>query len=208
MGARSWLTLALLTVMFGCLAIPTIASADRADCEQREQILREAVAENPSITTAEKEAYVREGTAECWEEVHFQEAADAKDEAAIHEAKEREAAKAAVRAEEEHERYAEARAAERRKAREWRRQRHEWAHKPTVTEPIARGFARRLMRQTEFSIWTVDCHGGKIDRTHWSCSVHIFYHCLRGRIRVTGSGHKNGRAWYRAKGSELRPCRV
>lgn len=64
------------------------------------------------------------------------------------------------------------------------------------------------MKQTDFSIWTVDCDGGRINRTHWSCSVHIFYHCLRGRIRVSGAGHKNHRPYYRAKGSELSPCRV
>lgn len=84
----------------------------------------------------------------------------------------------------------------------------EWAHKPTVTKPIAEEFAKRLMRKSHYSIWEVDCDGGRRNRTHWSCKVSIFYHCLRGRILVTGAGHKNGRSWYRADGGRLRQCRV
>jgi hypothetical protein len=98
------------------------------------------------------------------------------------------------------------RAAEVRRERE--RERREWAHKPTVTLVVAKEFARRLMRKTDFSIWSVDCKGGRINRIRWSCKVSIFYQCLRGRIQVYGAGYRDGRKFFGAHGGRLRRCRA
>lgn len=92
--------------------------------------------------------------------------------------------------------------------REAARHRREWAHKPTVTLARAEEMARRAMHHTNQSNWWVDCDGGRINRTHWSCRIGFFYRCLRSRILVSGAGFKDGVPWYRTKGGRLRQCRV
>jgi hypothetical protein len=89
-------------------------------------------------------------------------------------------------------------------ARERARLRREWEHKPTVTLAFAEKGTRIFLRQNLGS-WRhrsngeVDCIGGKITRTRWSC--HIAWirgaRCNVGRIQVFGAGHRNGRAIYR-----------
>jgi hypothetical protein len=97
---------------------------------------------------------------------------------------------------------------EERRVREAQRRQREWAHKPGVTKPIAEEFARRLMRKTGFTNWSIDCDHGRINRITWSCKISIFYQCLRGRIQVRGAGFKDHRAYYRARGGRLRQCRA
>jgi hypothetical protein len=68
-------------------------------------------------------------------------------------------------------------AEERRRNRELAKQHREWAHKPKVTEGIATKLAKKLMRESPFTIWEVECGGGKLDRTHGGrlrqCTVHL-----------------------------------
>ena len=191
---------------------PSASAKTRAECEQLEAALRSAISYEVNYTQQQKDEYVARNAAQCNEEARADEAAEAeynaKVDREIREGEEREKRKEEKRAAEKREREREQTAAEARRHHRQERERKEWAVKPTVTKAIAKEFSRRLMKQTEYSIWTVNCNGGQINRTHWSCSVHIFYHCLRGRIRVSGAGHKNHRPYYRAKGSELRPCRI
>jgi hypothetical protein len=210
-----WATALAVSVTVGLLALGTPLPADaktRAECEQLEAALRSAISYEVNYTQQQRDEYVARNSAQCNEEARADEAAEAEYKAKvdreIHEAEERDKRKEEQRAAEKRERERAQAAAEARRHRRQARERREWAIKPTVTKAVAREFSRRLMKQTDFSIWTVDCEGGRINRIHWSCSVHIFYHCLRGRIRVSGAGHKNHRPYYRAKGSELRPCRV
>jgi len=210
-----WVTALAVSVTVGLLALGSPPPADaktRAECEQLEAALRSAISYEVNYTQQQKDEYVARNSAQCNEEARADEAAEAEYKAKvdheIHEAEERDKRKEEQRAAGKRERERAQAAAEVRRHRRQARERREWAIKPTVTKAVAREFSRRLMKQTDFSIWTVDCDGGRINRTHWSCSVHIFYHCLRGRIRVSGAGHKNHRPYYRAKGSELRPCRV
>jgi hypothetical protein len=214
---RGFQTVALLalSLVIGLLFLgspPSASAKTRAECEQLEAALRSAISYEVNYTQQQKDEYVARNSAQCNEEARADEAAEAEYNARvdreIHEAEEREKRKEEKRATEKQERERAQAAAEARRHHRQARERREWGIKPTVTKGIAREFSRRLMKQTDFSIWTVDCNGGRINRTHWSCSVHIFYHCLRGRIRVSGAGHKNHRPYYRAKGSELRPCRV
>jgi hypothetical protein len=84
----------------------------------------------------------------------------------------------------------------------------EWAHKPTVTLHLARLLTVRTMRNSGLENWWIDCRGGRIDRTHWSCKVSLFYHCLRGRMRIWGAGYRNGRRWYGSQAGKFHPCRI
>lgn len=180
-------------------------ACEEAEPSDREQCWRgeaAAVANECRPIEAESGPYAAEG---CWEEVEVFESS-ARAAAQARETVEREAAAEEQRERERGEREREARHRQHEKWREQARHQREWRHKPTVTLRMARYFARKLMLESEFSIWEVNCRGGRINRTHWRCNVRIFYHCLRGRIRVTGIGHKDHRAWYRAQGSELHPC--
>jgi hypothetical protein len=207
-GRIALLTL-LVALALACVAVPASAK-DSGECEQLELALRAAAIES-GRSSEEADQYAREGAAECWDRVRQQEAEEAQQDAEINAVLEREAVEEAQREEER------AKAEKEQRRRETRRELHalheqerharEWMHKPTVTRPIAEQMAKRLMRRSGFDIWTVDCSRGKIDRIHWRCTVHIFYHCLRGRIRVTGIGLKDRRGWYRAKGGKLHPCR-
>lgn len=183
-----------------------------AYCEEIESSYRDALIEYSGWTTEQIEAAVKEKAAPCWEAVHTAERVKAEENArfeAERRAEEQKEAEAKAKHERERREWErEARARERERIREARRHRREWQHKPTVTEPIARKFSRKVMRNSGLSIWSVECGGGRIDRTHWRCRVKIFYHCLRGRIRVTGIGIKDGLPWYRAQPGELRPCRI
>jgi hypothetical protein len=100
---------------------------------------------------------------------------------------------------------------EREEARTRQRQKRlarEWRHKPTVTLPIATEFAKRAMRTSNTDVWEVDCRGGRINRTHWRCQVKVFYHCLRGRVRISGAGFKNHTPFYRWRFGNFHPCRI
>lgn len=176
-------------------------------CEETEAAVRLSLVES-GWTEQLIDETAREEAAECWAAVHAQEEEAAKEAA---QAKAEEEAKAAAKLNQERIRREwelEAEAREREHEREDRRRQREWRHKPTVTYKTARLFARRLMRESDYSIWEVRCKGGRIDRTHWRCTVHIFYHCLRGRIRVTGIGIKDHEHWFRATSGELHPCRI
>ncbi len=198
----------LLTLVgLTCLAWPTFAAADKSDCESLESALRFA-AEDFGWTTEQVDAYVQNGAASCWEEVKAEEAAQAAQDAEVRAAQEKEAEEAATKQAQERKEAREAHAIEREEVREARRRQREWAHKPTVTKPTAEEFAKRLMRKTSYSIWEVDCDGGRLNRTHWSCKVSIFYHCLRGRIQIFGEGYKDGRRWFGARGGKLRQCQI
>jgi hypothetical protein len=161
-------------------------------------------------TEAQKEAYVHEGAASCWQRVRDAERYEAEQDALVRKAQEEEVAREALRTAEKREREREQRSRERERAAEVRKLHREWRHKPTVTEGIAREFAWRLVRRSAYadSVYRVDCRGGRIDRTHWACKVAIFYRCLRSRIQVTGAGHKNGRPWFSASGGKLRQCQI
>jgi hypothetical protein len=158
--------------------------------------------------TPEKEERFRQLEAECRERIAAAEARDAEE---AQRRAENEAGEKALEAEEAEEKArvrARERARQAKELRERRRERREWAHKPTVTKRIAIEFSKWLMRKTNFTIWWIDCDGGRINRIRWSCKVSIFYKCLRGRIQVKGAGRKNGRPWYSANGGELRQCEV
>ncbi len=198
----------LLTLLgLACLVWPTLAAADKSDCESLESALRFA-AEDFGWTTEQVDAYVRENAASCWEEVKVEEAAEAAQDAEVRAAQEKEAAEEAAKKAQERKEALEVHAIEREEVREAHRRQREWAHKPTVTKPTAEEFAKRLMRKSSYSIWEVDCDGGRLSRTRWTCKVAIFYHCLRGRIQVFGEGHKEGLAWFGARGGKLRPCKI
>jgi len=197
----------LLLVGLVCLTWPGFASADKSECEAVESALRSSAA-GFGWTEEQVNAYVHNGAASCWEEVKADEAAEAAQNADVRAAQEKEAAEEAAQKAQERREAREVHANEREEVREARRRQREWAHKPTVTLATAREFAGRLMRKSDFPIWRIDCDGGRIDRTHWSCKVAIFYHCLRGRIQVFGEGHRNGRRWFGARGGRLRQCRI
>lgn len=208
---RTLSSCAVLAVMIvGALSVaPAVAqAAEASSCEAWEAQFQQSLTELPWTEAAEEEQ--RGLITKCWAEVKASEEREAAEEAQFRALQEREmaeeTAEATAQAAEKREHEREERARERRQAHRWQRERREWAHKPTVTKGIALEFSKRLMRKSDFSIWWVDCDGGKINRTHWSCKVSIFYHCLRGRIRVTGVGTKNHRPWFQAKGGRLRQC--
>ena len=70
------------------LAWPGLATADRTTCEGIEASLRSAVA-GTTWTTEQKEAYVRDGAASCWEEVRAEEALEAEQDDEVRRAQEK-----------------------------------------------------------------------------------------------------------------------
>lgn len=213
-GAGPMRRLALLGMLCAvAVAIPLFAgapsaSANRAACEEEEWV------NAPDPATS------------CWEEVHAEEKATAHREAEekaegkpwwerCNELRpdlieacfyEHNGETEPTEAEGEREADREIEAAKRERIRERERHAREWEHKPTVTLRTARYQARRFMHETDYSVWTLSCGGGRINRTHWRCGVKLYYPCESGRIRVTGAGFKDHQAWFRARGSELRPC--
>lgn len=95
--------------------------------------------------------------------------------------------------------------------RERERERREWAHKPTVNARKANLLVEQRLRR-EVEGWkhrtagSVDCRGGRVDRTHWRCKVRWLYRvpggerCRVGRFKVRGEGYRNGVAWYSTAG--------
>lgn len=83
---------------------------------------------------------------------------------------------------------------------------------PTVTESIAEEFAGRLLRQLPGWRYRqygyIDCRGGRISRTEWSCRVGWIYGrgCRRGRVRVRGGYIENGNKFYRSHASWRSGC--
>lgn len=90
-----------------------------------------------------------------------------------------------------------------RREREARRRR-EWAQKPSVTSRLAEAETLRLLGG--LSGWrhrrlgTVDCGGGRVNRTQWGCAVAWIRRgtCNVGRVRVYGAGHRDGQAFFGA----------
>jgi len=76
------------------------------------------------------------------------------------------------------------------------------AHRPTVTKAIAKEMTVRNLR--DFAGWRkresgyIDCNGGRIDRTTWSCRVGWVFNggCRRGKVQVRGSHVEAGRKYY------------
>jgi hypothetical protein len=202
MSRRIVLAAALLAMIGLAVLLPTTAAANRTctyynepavqyECEV--EAAREAVEE---FKRQEAEAKAREA-----EEAARREAEEQREQEAF-------AAEEAAREAERRREKRELQAAHREERRENVRHGREWAHKPTVTEGIAKLYAARLMRKSEFSVWSIDCEGGRINRIRWSCKVSIFYHCLRGRIQVKGIGIRDQEPWYVVHGGRLRQCRA
>lgn len=102
-------------------------------------------------------------------------------------------------------------ARQRPKERQAERRQREWAHKPTVNARKARLLVEKRLQQ-DVEGWkhrragSVDCRGGRVDRTHWRCKVRWLYRvpggerCRVGRFKVRGEGYRNGVAWYSTAG--------
>lgn len=118
------------------------------------------------------------------------------------EEKERKEAEEREEQERERKEEREQKARERREKREAR----EWAVKPKVTQKIAHQHAMSLLHK-KVPTWTyrtagsLECAGGKINRSHWRCRVSWIAGsvCHGGRLQVIGAGHINGQAIYRSK---------
>jgi hypothetical protein len=188
-------------------ASPALA-AEAADCLNLEGAALASFSTETKWTEEKKAEVAHEIAASCWQEVRDGERYVAEQDAEVRKAQEEEAAKEAALAAEKRDREREQRARERERAAEIRRMHREWRRKPTVTEATAREFAGRVMRSSDYPIYRIDCRGGRINRTHWTCKVAIFYHCLRGRIQVRGDGYKKGRPWFFARGGKLRQCQI
>jgi hypothetical protein len=190
------------------------SAASRAECAELELSARYATESAPfaNWTQAQKDAYITESAAQCYAEAAAEEAAvaaeRAKEDEAIRQQEEREAAKSAARELEQRETRQEEARDIREHRREAERRAREWAHKPTMTLYIASHLAARTLRNAGYPNGWVECQGGRINRTHWSCKAHLFYQCLVSRMQVWGAGYKNGRPLYSTKSGRFHPCQI
>jgi hypothetical protein len=176
-------------VLASLLVWPGIAAADRTTCEGVEASLR-SVAEDSDWTAEEKEAYIRDGAASCWEEVQAEEVAAAEQDAEVRQTQEEEAAKEAARKAE--------------KERVVREHRPGLKRAPTVRKGLAIALVRRTLSKQQPG-WRhrdygyVDCDHGRVNRTHWRCRIGWgsdggSQKC--GRALVEGEAFENHRPYF------------
>jgi flagellar biosynthesis GTPase FlhF len=178
-------SLILVVAVGGCLLSPRPAQAINDLCQYHEPLPPQCVAE---LQKEEEERREEESAAKQWERERQEE----KEKRAAEEAQEKEAER-----KEERERQA-------RKRRE-QREASEWAVKPKVTQGIAHQRGLSLLHK-KIPTWTyrkegsLDCAGGKINRSQWRCRVSWIAGsvCHGGRLQVVGAGHRNGRAIYQS----------